>query len=80
MLQAKRRSERLVTLVLAGAFALNYPLLYLFSEARLLFGIPVLYLYLFVTWAIFIAMAALVMERSPPENHTSGEPRASSES
>ncbi|GMQ75362.1 MAG: hypothetical protein BMS9Abin01_0610 [Gammaproteobacteria bacterium] len=65
MLPAGKRNERLVALVLVGGLALNYPLLYVFSDARLLFGIPVLYLYLFAVWAIFIALAALITERSP---------------
>lgn len=65
MLSARTRKERLVALVLAGAIALNYPLLYVFSGERLLFGIPTLYLYLFTTWAIFIGVVALIMERFP---------------
>ncbi len=67
MLSARKRNERLVALVLVGALALNYPLLSVFSDARLLFGIPVLYLYLFGGWAAFIALTALITERSPTE-------------
>ncbi len=68
MLSARKRNERLVALVLVGALALNYPLLSVFSDARLLFGIPVLYLYLFGGWAAFIALTALITERSPTED------------
>ncbi len=65
---AKSHKERLMTLVFAGVLALNYPLLFLFSSADLLFGIPVFYLYLFLTWAIFIALAALVLEAKSTRN------------
>ncbi|NIV75633.1 MAG: hypothetical protein GWN37_12565 [Gammaproteobacteria bacterium] len=58
----ERRTERLVVLALVGALALNYPLLDLF-DGGVLFGIPSLYLYIFVVWAAFISLAALLMEK-----------------
>jgi hypothetical protein len=79
MLPAGKRNERLVALVLAGALALNYPLLSVFSDERLLFGIPVLYLYLFATWAVFIAIAALITERSSVEDQADEGPGSNSE-
>ena len=79
MLPAGKRNERLVALVLAGALALNYPLLDVFSDERLLFGIPVLYLYLFTVWAIFIALAALITERNPVEGQADEGPGSNSE-
>ncbi len=59
----KRQGERLVVLLLIGIIAINYPLLALFSKTVLWFGIPALYLYLFVFWALFIGLAAVVIER-----------------
>lgn len=59
-----RIGERLVGLALAGAVALNYPLLYLFSGPGTVFGIPSLYLYLFLVWAVLIGLMAAVMRRS----------------
>lgn len=56
------QNERFVVLVLIGALALNYPLLSIFAEGGLVFGIPILYLYLFVFWAGFIALVALIIE------------------
>jgi len=79
MLPAGKRNERLVALVLAGGLALNYPLLYVFSDERLLFGIPVLYLYLFAVWAIFIVLAALITERSSVEDRADEEPGSNPE-
>lgn len=66
MPEAKRRNERLIVLPLVGVIALNYPLLSLFSRAKLLFGVPVLYLYLFAVWLLFILCVAAILEQSPP--------------
>jgi len=60
-LSERRRRERLVALVVLGVLALNYPLVALFSHVRLLFGIPLLYLYLFVTWLVLIVLVARAM-------------------
>ena len=56
------RRERLVALVLAGMLLLNYPLLQIFSTAGLWLGIPLLYLYLFVIWAVIITLTARILE------------------
>ena len=63
MLTMTQRTERLVVLAVIGILALNYPALSLFAHGGLLFGIPVLYLYLFVVWAGLIALAAAIIER-----------------
>ena len=63
MLPSKRSNERLLALTLCGAIFLNYPFISLFSEASTLFGIPVLYLYLFLTWSAFIVLVALILAR-----------------
>ena len=55
------RTDRLIALVAAAAVVLNYPILYLFGDAFLWLGIPVLYLYLFSAWAIIIFLAGVVM-------------------
>ncbi len=71
-----RRRERLVVLALAGVLALNYPLLQLFDEARLVLGIPLLYLYLFCVWVGLIGLGAWILEgRSPPAGHGDGTDR-----
>ena len=63
MLLSERSNERLVALVLCGAIALNYPMLSLLSEASALFGIPVLYLCLFLVLSGFIFLVALNLAR-----------------
>lgn len=62
----KRQSERLIVLLLIGVLALNYPLLALFNKSVLWLGIPALYLYLFIFWALFIGLSAVVMEKKEP--------------
>ncbi len=64
--RADRRGERLVVLALAGVLALNYPLLELFNDARLVLGIPLLYLYLFLVWGGIIGLGAWVLEGKGP--------------
>lgn len=50
------KRKRLVGIFLLG-FALScYPILSIFNRPVLLFGFPVLYLYLFATWALIIAL------------------------
>lgn len=59
----KRKIQRLLVLFAFGVLALNYPLLALFSKTYFCFGIPLLYLYLFVFWLLFIIFIAFVAER-----------------
>ena len=61
-----RQKERLVALLLMGVLLFNEPLLGLFDRLRLWFGVPLLYLYLFVVWGVFILLAALILERAMP--------------
>jgi hypothetical protein len=53
----------LVTAFLLGCLLLTYPLLSLFDRIETLFGVPLLYLYLFVAWALLIAIMAIAVER-----------------
>jgi hypothetical protein len=55
-----RRREFSIVLFIAGILALNYPLLALTDRMILLFGIPLLYLYLFLIWLLLIVAAALI--------------------
>ena len=64
MPEVKRQNERLVVMLVLGVIALNYPLLSLFSKVQLLFGIPILYLYIFTVWLVFIVCIALILEKS----------------
>ena len=54
--------QRLVALFLVGMVLLNYPLLSLFSIEGTFWGVPILYIYLFVSWFSLIAAMALLIE------------------
>jgi hypothetical protein len=58
-----RKGERLTALALLGFLLFNYPLVSLFSTDGTLLGVPTLYAYLFASWALFIAMVALVVRK-----------------
>lgn len=49
-----------VVTFLFAFLALNPPLLTIFSVEVFLFGIPLLYLYLFAVWAIIVALVAWI--------------------
>jgi len=57
------RGQRLAALFLLGLVLFNYPLLAVFNVPGTLLGIPVLYAYVFLAWAVLIALMALVIER-----------------
>ena len=61
----RRRRGRLIALTIFGLLAFNYPLLSLFADPVLWFGIPKLYLYLFSTWSLFILLLALIVSYKP---------------
>jgi hypothetical protein len=63
MTKSSRRGPRLVALFLLGCLFFTYPLLALFNARATVFGIPLLYAYLFAAWALLIALAFVVMER-----------------
>ena len=56
------RGQRLLVLFLVGVLLLNFPILSLFSVGGMLWGIPLLYIYLFLCWVSLIALMALVIE------------------
>lgn len=56
------RGARLACLFLLGVLLFNYPVLALFNVRGAVFGVPVLYVYLFTAWALVIALVARVME------------------
>ncbi|MBF0098943.1 MAG: hypothetical protein HQM04_18265 [Magnetococcales bacterium] len=67
MLPPKYRKDRLAALALLGLVALNFPILSLFSRAERLFGIPILFLYLFLFWVSFVVLIALVVRLAKEE-------------
>ncbi|MBL8523028.1 MAG: hypothetical protein JNN20_05010 [Betaproteobacteria bacterium] len=63
---AKRsgRGQRLICVFLLGVVLFNFPILALFNVTETIFGIPVLFAYLFFAWALLILLIYVAIERS----------------
>ena len=70
MLRAESKGERMAALFLLGLLALSPPFLAIFAVETLVFGIPLLYVYLFAVWGLLILLLALL-------SHGDGERSAS---
>ena len=57
------KEQRFVALCALGLLLFNYPVLALFNVDGTLLGVPVLYAYIFIAWAVLIALMALVANR-----------------
>jgi len=68
------RNQRFIFLFLIGYVLFNYPLLSLFDLPRAVWGIPILYGYLFSVWALLIILAGITVgsrpDRSAPKHET----------
>jgi hypothetical protein len=58
----ERKGQRLIALCMLGCLLFNYPILALFNRAATVLGIPILYAYIFVVWAVLIALMAWMVE------------------
>ena len=56
------KGQRFVALCMLGTLLFNYPILALFNVSGVLFGVPVLYAYIFIAWAVLIGLMAWVAE------------------
>ena len=63
-MRSSLKGQRLAALFLLGFLLLNYPLVSLFAGTTQIFGVPLLFIYVFVAWALVIALLALVVEHS----------------
>jgi hypothetical protein len=62
MNEFESKSHRFVALCMLGLLLFNYPILALFNVTGTVFGVPLLYAYIFIAWAALIAMMAFVAE------------------
>ena len=58
------KSSRLVGVFLLFFALLNFPIINLFNEKVIVGGIPMLYLYLFLVWLIFIIFMFLIVRKT----------------
>ena len=56
------KGQRFVAVCLLGVLLFNYPILALFNVSGTVFGVPVLYVYMFIAWAALIAVMAWLAE------------------
>jgi len=56
------KGQRFVALCMLGMLMFNFPILALFNVAGTLFGVPVLYAYIFIAWGALIALMAYLTE------------------
>jgi hypothetical protein len=59
MTRDSKLNKRLVALFLLGCVLLNYPILSLVNLDILIFGLPLLYVYIFGIWCLLISLTAL---------------------
>ncbi len=57
--------ERLIAVFLLGCLLFNYPLLDLFNSDAEVFGIPLLFAYIFAAWMLLIGLMAWIVEAHP---------------
>jgi len=63
------KSSRLVGIFLLFFALLNFPIIGLFNKKLIIGGIPLLYLYLFLVWLIFIIFMFLIIRKTSKTNH-----------
>lgn len=62
------KNKRLVSLFFLGWMLFNFPLLSLFNKEVLIFGIPLLYVFLFASWSMIIFMMILSIHLRPSDS------------
>ncbi len=65
------RKQRLLLLAFCLLLTLNYPWLAIFSADTLLFGVPLLHLYLFVQWLLIILTVRFLLAGESKETNSS---------
>ena len=61
--ESEGRGQRMIALCMLGCVLFNFPILALFNVPSTLFGVPILYAYIFLAWALLIALMAWVAEK-----------------
>lgn len=62
MSKFESKGQHFVALCMIGMLLFNYPILSLFNRPGMLFGVPLVYAYLFIAWAALIALMAYIAE------------------
>ena len=62
MQEFEAKGQRLIALFIFGCLLFNYPVLSLFNVPADVFGVPVLYAFIFAAWTLLIALMAFAAE------------------
>jgi hypothetical protein len=76
MIAETTKKGRFLGLFLIGCLLFNYPILSLFNLDIMVFGIPLLYFYLFTVWITLIILMIRV-SASQTDRHSSDQDQAS---
>ena len=63
MKESDSTRHRIIAVFLLGCLFFTYPLIALFNSGGTIFGVPVLYAYVFGAWAVLIALIAFAVGR-----------------
>ena len=72
MNKSSKYTESFVALVILAALLFNPPILSIFSTSHFVFGIPLLYFYLFVVWGLIIIVNAMITGKLSREDKSEG--------
>ena len=56
------KGERFIAVCILGLLLFGYPMLAIFNVHATVFGVPVLYAYIFIAWAALIVLMAILAE------------------
>jgi hypothetical protein len=68
-MQHKTNNQKSIFLSILLTVLLSYPFISVANKAQLLFGIPMLYLYIFIVWIIIIIILFLIVEKKQTKNN-----------
>ncbi len=61
MIRGSTITRRFIGLFLLGYLLFNHPIISLFNLPHMIFGIPLLYAYIFMVWVLLIFLVALIV-------------------
>ena len=64
---ANDRISKIIGITLLAFVLLNFPIISLFGKDIFIFGIPLLYFYIFFVWISFIIVTAILLGRKDKE-------------
>ena len=56
------KGQRLIAAFLFGCLVFNYPILAVFNQDGTLYGIPLLFIYIFGVWLLLIVVMMIIVE------------------